>query len=306
MSNKVIAKLCAMLVIICIVLTTIVTAFAVEDGTGEVSPTSSISSQGAVSSMQSSESNANSSEDPVASAPVESQGADSVESSVTSVTQSQVVSSTQTNTTSSAAVQSTVSANKPVGSTASVDSFDDSSSKKTSSKQTSSKKTSSKKTSSKKNSSKSSSSKKNDKETVNSSSYVENTVSYQAPTYNEGSLSEDWENNDEVIVSTKEEEKELSDHVFDPKKAVAAWIWLPILIALACIGVLIYVNVYVYNRGAHSGTGVKKAFDDGTGEDDELEEDSEESEYSEDETEEQDEEDPFSAVNFFKFDEDED
>lgn len=295
MSNKVIAKLCAMLAIICIALTTVATAFAVEEIVGDTPFADPVvSSQ--VSSVQQSSVPV---EKPIVSAPADPSSDAPVESSESSVASSkEAPSSTQTDAVSSEDIQSVASVVESSEPTESkkTESYKESSSKKTSSKKTSSKKTSSKKTSSKKTSSKSTSL-KNDYGQESVSSYVESTVSYHTPSYNDGSLSENWENNDEVVVSTKEEGKELSDHVFDPKKAVAAWIWLPILIALACIGVLIYVNVYVYNRGAHSGSAFKKVANDDEDVYDESEEDTH--------TEEEDKEDPYSAVNFFKFDDDE-
>lgn len=296
MSNKVIAKLCAMLLIICIALTTVATAFAVEEIVGDTpSADPVVSSQ--ISSVEQSSAPV---EKPIAPTPSEPSSEAQVGSSEPSVVSSEEApTSTQTDIVSSENTQSVASVVESIEPTESkkTESYKESSSKKTSSKKTSSKKTSSKKTSSKKTTSKSSSSKKNDYVQESVSSFAGGTTSYHTPSYNDGSLSEDWENNDDVVVSTKEEEKELSDHVFDPKKAVASWIWLPILIALACIGVLIYVNVYVYNRGAHSGSGSQKTINDDEDVYDESKEDAN--------MEEEDKEDPYSAVNFFKFDDDE-
>lgn len=296
MSNKVIAKLCAMLVIICIALTTVATAFAVEEIVGDTpSADPVVSSQ--ISSVEQSSAPV---EKPIAPTPSVPSIDAPVESSEPSVVSSEEApTSTQTDIVSSVntqSVASVVESSEPTESKK-TESYKESSSKKTSSKKTSSKKTSSKKTSSKKTKPKPTSSKKDDYVQESVSSFAGGTTSYHTPSYNDGSLSEDWENNDDVVISTKEEGKELSDHVFDPKKAVAAWIWLPILIALACIGVLIYVNVYVYNRGAHSGGGPQKNVDD----DEDVYEENEEEPY----TEEENKEDPYSAVNFFKFDDDE-
>lgn len=157
----------------------------------------------------------------------------------------------------------------------------ESSTSKTSSKESTSSKTSSKKKKSKKSSSKKSSS-----------------GSYTPNNYNNGyeSISGEWEGGQDKEEPEKEvtSTKELSKHITNPKKVVQRWIWLPVLIGIGCVGVLIYTNMYLFKNGKHTKAGVQSFSFDYADEEPYEAETEHEPEKSED--------DPFSAENFFNFD----
>lgn len=127
-------------------------------------------------------------------------------------------------------------------------------------------------------------------------------TNYYTPSYDAGSMSEKWEGEHTELEETSSV-RELSKHLVNPKKELLKWIWLPVLVALLCIGALIYINVYVYGK---KNSKVRKAEDGFTyaigddfiylDESDEIEEDELEEENN------NVEEDPFSAENFFNFD----
>ena len=131
-------------------------------------------------------------------------------------------------------------------------------------------------------------------------------TSYYTPSYDAGSMSDKWEGEETELEETNSV-RELSKHLTNPKKELLKWIWLPILIALICIGALIYINVYVYG-GKHTAFGKKEndsynyisgddfVYFDG---DDEI--NAEEENYLQTEEGGPDD-DPFSADNFFHFD----
>ncbi len=291
MNNRVIAKLCAMLIVICIALTTVATAFAVDDGSSDTVDSSSSEMISEVSSGDAPTYSAPS--DPTAESSTDSQPSATESSTVSQAVTSSILSSEV-----SSEMDSQIESAPSETVSESVESADKNSNKEeTASKETSSKKgTSSSKASSKKMSSKKDSTSNENKEEKPVSSYTTNAVSQYTPSYNEGSLSDEWEQEDDVELVSSKEDKDLSEHIFDPKKAVAKWIWLPILIALACIGVLIYVNVYVYNKGAHS-PGAWKGNEEIDPDEDILEE-------ADSRTEKEEDSDPFSAENFFNFDND--
>ena len=121
-------------------------------------------------------------------------------------------------------------------------------------------------------------------------------------TYNEGSKSGTWEggNANIEIESSKavSSSKALSKHITNPKKEILKLIWIPVLIGLICVGVLLYMNLYYYKKKPqkhipkHSAKAQKRAA------------------FSEDKPQEgkpansnkQIDDDPFSAENFFHFD----
>lgn len=130
-------------------------------------------------------------------------------------------------------------------------------------------------------------------------SYSAGTVSVDQ--YNDGSKSDTWEGGSAgvEVVSSKavSSGKALSKHLTNPKKEILKLIWIPVLIALACIGVLLYTNLYLYKKKAqkhvpkHSAKAQKKAAS-GNSVQDEVPTDKKA----------QKDDDPFSAENFFHFD----
>lgn len=160
-----------------------------------------------------------------------------------------------------------------------------------------------------------SSKKKKPSKDKNSSSKKQNAVSnskpqsqvtsYYTPSYDAGSMSDKWEG-DQTVLEETSSVRELSKHLTNPKKELLKWIWLPILIALLCIGALIYINVYVYG-GKHNALAIKAS--EGYGHNDESEFiylDDEDDTHTDDEEnylqKNDDDDDPFSADNFFHFD----
>ncbi len=135
--------------------------------------------------------------------------------------------------------------------------------------------------------------------TGNEQSQVTN---YYTPSYDAGSMSEKWEGEHTELEETSSV-RELSKHLINPKKELLKWIWLPVLVALLCIGALIYINVYVYGK---KNSKVRKAEDGFTyaiGDDFIYLDESDET-YDDDLKNDEDgnAEDPFSAENFFNFD----
>ena len=144
------------------------------------------------------------------------------------------------------------------------------------------------------------------KQNTNSNSQIQSQVtSYYTPSYDAGSMSDKWEGEETELEETSSV-RELSKHLTNPKKELLKWIWLPILIALLCIGALIYINVYVYG-GKHNPLGRKAS--EGYGYNSESEFvylDGEDDVHIDDEEDylqkNDDDDDPFSADNFFHFD----
>lgn len=138
--------------------------------------------------------------------------------------------------------------------------------------------------------------------TGNEQSQVTN---YYTPSYDAGSMSGKWEGEHTELEETSSV-RELSKHLINPKKELLKWIWLPVLIALLCIGALIYINVYVYGPKNSKLQKGEDGFTYAIGDDfiylDETDM-SEEAELQEDENN-GEQEDPFSAENFFNFDND--
>ena len=203
----------------------------------------------------------------VESQPVESEPETTSSEIVSSeeITSSEVIASSETVSITSSKTQTTVS-------------------KKTESKKTTSKKNTSSKKSSKKKSSKKSSTKDNDN-------------GYTPNNYNNGyeSISGEWEGGkDKEQVEETSSAKKLSKHITNPKKVVQRWIWLPVLIGLGCVGVLVYTNMYLFKNGKHTKVGVRTASFDYADEEPYKEEVEAEKEEHDD--------DPFSAENFFNFD----
>ena len=130
-------------------------------------------------------------------------------------------------------------------------------------------------------------------------SYSAGTVSVDQ--YNDGSKSDTWEGGSAgvEVVSSKavSSGKALSKHLTNPKKEILKLIWIPVLIALACIGVLLYTNLYLYKKKAqkhvpkHSAKAQKKAARGA----DKKDEGAADKKVQKDD-------DPFSAENFFHFD----
>lgn len=135
-------------------------------------------------------------------------------------------------------------------------------------------------------------------------SYSAGTVSVDQDQYNDGSKSDTWEGGSAgvEVVSSKavSSGKALSKHLTNPKKEILKLIWIPVLIALACIGVLLYTNLYLYKKKApkhvpkHSAKAQKKAAS-GSGADADAKNEVPTKKAQKDD-------DPFSAENFFHFD----
>lgn len=127
------------------------------------------------------------------------------------------------------------------------------------------------------------------------------TASVDQDQYNNGSKSDTWEGGSAgvEVVSSKavSSGKALSKHLTNPKKEILKLIWIPVLIALACIGVLLYTNLYLYKKKEqkhvpkHSAKAQKKAASGADAKD----------EGAADKKAQKDD-DPFSAENFFHFD----
>lgn len=132
---------------------------------------------------------------------------------------------------------------------------------------------------------------------------------YESHVEDNESISDKWDGKETEIVSDEStsSSRQLSKHLTDPKKAMMKWIWLPVLLGLACIAFLVYYNVYyLKNSGSHSKknkTEINTDTDSG--------ENTEESDFFDFDNEldepvaEEDEKtqtDPFSAENFFNFD----
>lgn len=120
---------------------------------------------------------------------------------------------------------------------------------------------------------------------------------YYTQSYDAGSINGTWDSNGEELEATSSQ-RELSKHIANPKKILLKWIWLPVLIALGCIGGLIYINVYVYGSKAKSKTvndGFVYADEHGFAYLNEEEEEAPQHEI---------EDDPYSAENFFNFSDD--
>lgn len=150
------------------------------------------------------------------------------------------------------------------------------------------------KTSSKESTSSKTSSKKKNKKTSSKKS----SSSYTPNNYNNGyeSISGEWEGGKDKEEQEKETSstKKLSKHITNPKKVVQRWIWLPVLLALGCVGVLIYTNMYLFKNGKHTKAGVNSFSFDYADEEPFEPEIEHEPKTNED--------DPFSAENFFNFD----
>lgn len=126
--------------------------------------------------------------------------------------------------------------------------------------------TSSKTVSSKKKNTTSSKKSKSSKKSATASkaskvSYTAQTTSYVDSSYDAGSISDKWDNDDNSADSSSavSSQRKLSKHIVDPKREVLKWIWVPVVIGLACIGVLVYVNMYMFKGdkyiGKHSAKG---------------------------------------------------
>lgn len=270
MSKKYLSALISVLTGICILITTVVFAYAVEDSSGAVSSSAEPSS---------------------AESFVSSENTPTVSSEISTSSESVSI--------ESSSVASSV-ASETVSETQSVVSESGTTSSKTQSKTSSSKKsnTSSKKaTSSKKQTT--------SKSTVSKSvaSTYSRTTGYAptTPDYDNESGSAEWEG-DKTEIEEEESSsgRELSELVFNPKKIMQRWIWLPIIIALICIGILVFTNFYLFKNGKHTAKSVKDMKHD-TDEDADTFDDSDTEEY-EPEKESGGESDPYSADNFFNFD----
>lgn len=128
-------------------------------------------------------------------------------------------------------------------------------------------------------------------------SYEQPVASYE----DTDSISDKWNGKKTELESSESTSsaRKLSKHLTDPKKAMMKWIWLPVLIALGCIAFLVYYNMYyIKNGGIHSkkkGNGKKGKKDDGSFKDVHSSENSSDTKKDDD---------PFSADNFFNFDND--
>lgn len=263
MFNKALVKIIAILAALSMALTVTLVAYGEGEQGGD--QTSSVASVSSVVSVVSSE--VAPSEDANVSSELE---VSSEEAPVDSVESSTEVVSSELDTTS---VVSDVS---------SVETVSSKSSSTSSKKKTSSKKGSTNKTD-----------KGNESQVTN----------YYTPSYDAGSMSEKWEGEHTKLEETSSV-RELSKHLVNPKKELLKWIWLPVLVALLCIGTLIYINVYVYGK---KNSKVRKADDGFTyaiGDDFIYLDESDETDEDELENDENNnvEEDPFSAENFFNFD----
>jgi len=274
-SKNYIAKIIAALTVLTLVFSTVLLSQAEED------PTNPVPSE--IPSQESSVVASSDSSSAVEGTPSEDTGVSS--SQVTSqIASSEVVSSQE------------ASSVETVSSTP-VQSVESTTSSKVSSKVTSSKKNTSskKKTSSKKQTATSSRSESSYQATTGT------TTSYDYGYQEEGS--DKWEGESTELESNESEGKELSEHLFDFERFLKKWIWIPIVVSIICAGVLIYVNLYLYKNGKHTARGVEDAlYEQGSEEYDDSEIDFNQDSEMENEPEVgDDDDDPYSAENFFKF-----
>lgn len=281
MFNKILVKIFSVLVLLSLLLTATLVAYGENEPAGDT---------------------------PSVSTPVDSSTPESIPdqpvNNSSQVEASSVETSTEQQTTSSSEAVSTesiVSSQEQIVSSE-VSSIEDGSVETTESKSSKESNTSSKKKKPSKDKG-STSKKQNTTSNSQTQSYV---TSYYTPSYDAGSMSDKWEGEKTELEETSSV-RELSKHLTNPKKELLKWIWLPILIALLCIGALIYINVYVYG-GKHNALARKASegygFNDGNefvylDGDDEAHLDDEEDYLQKNDAD----DDPFSADNFFHFDE---
>ena len=124
--------------------------------------------------------------------------------------------------------------------------------KQSSSKSVTTKKTTSAKTSSKKVKNESKKSSGAVGKRIDHSSSVTSTSDSYTPDYSSyddtaetESISGEWDSDKKILEVNEPEKRELTKNITNPKKQMQIWLFLPIVIGLACIGILIYVNIYL-------------------------------------------------------------